>query len=99
AMLDGDHASRRKVLAVPGAVDLVDDGRVEITAPQEVRVQRVHHAILDRGGGRKQRLPQPLPAEYLRTAGGAALAAEQVDLQSLQRHDLDQILEQLVHGD
>jgi hypothetical protein len=62
--------------AVARPVDFVDDGRVEVAAPQEVSVQRVHHAILDGGGGGHECLTQHLSAEHLRTADVPALAAE-----------------------
>ena len=86
------------MLAVQGPIDLVDDGRIEIAAAQKIRMQRVHHPILRRGGRRHQGLAQHLAAEHLRTADVAALAAKQIHLEPLERHHLDQILEQLIHG-
>ncbi len=40
---------------------------------------------------------QYLPPEYLRRTDIAALPPEQVVLEPFERHDIDQILEQLVH--
>ena len=60
-------------------------------------MQRVHHAvILDRRVRRHQRLAQHLAAENLRAADVAALAAEQVDLEALERELLQQVGEALV---
>src|SRR4029077_9190051 len=67
-VLDGHHATVRETVAVQTAIDLIDDGRVAVTTPQEIRVQRMHHASLDGGGCGAQRLPQHLPAKHLRTA-------------------------------
>src|SRR6185436_15166645 len=98
ALLDGQHAARGKAAAVTAAVDAVDDGLGEIAAPQEVRVQRVHHApIVDGGARRLQRLTQHLPAENLRAAGVATLAAEQVDFESLELELLLKISETFIH--
>ncbi len=85
------------MLAVQCPVDFVNDGRIEIPAAQEVRVQRVHDAILRRRRRGDQRLAQHLPAEHLRTADIAALAAKQIHLEPLERHHFDQIVEQLIH--
>ena len=61
-------------------------------------MQRVHHASIVHGGARRlQRLSQHLPAEYLRAAGVAALAAEQVDFESLELELLLKVGEAVVH--
>ena len=44
AVLDRDDAARREMIAVACAVDFIDDRRVEIAAPQEIGMQRVHCA-------------------------------------------------------
>src|SRR5207248_9935431 len=49
AVLDGDDATVREAVAVEAAIHLIDDGGVAIAAPQEIRVQRVHHARFDGG--------------------------------------------------
>jgi hypothetical protein len=38
AVLDRDHPSRRERMSVAAAIDLIHDGQVEITAPQEIGV-------------------------------------------------------------
>src|SRR5256885_10135395 len=48
-VLDGHHATVGETVAVETAIDLIDDGGVAVTAPQEIRVQRVDHATLDGG--------------------------------------------------
>ena len=96
-VLNGDDPPRGEMLAVQRPVDLVNDGGIEIPAAQEIRMQRVHRAILRRRGRRDQRLAQHLAAENLRTADVAALAAKQVHLEPFERHHLDQIVEQLIH--
>jgi len=57
-----------------------------------------HAAILDRGRGRLERLAEHLPAEYLRRAGVAALATEQVHLETLEVELLLQIDEPWIHA-
>ena len=58
----------------------------------EIGVQRVHvAAVVDRGLCRGQRLAQHLPAEHVLGADVAALPAEQVVLQPLQREQVDQL--------
>jgi hypothetical protein len=56
----------------------------------------MHHAILDRGACRHERLAEHLSAKYLRGSNVAALAAKQVDLEALERQYADEILQQLV---
>jgi hypothetical protein len=56
-----------------------------------------HAAIVDRGARRLQRLSQHLAPEYLGTAGVAALAAEQVDLEPFELELLLKIGEAPVH--
>ena len=85
AVLDRHHAPRREAAAVAAAIDAVDDGLGEIAAPQKIRVHRMHDApVVDGGMRRHQRLAQHLPAEHLRTARIAALAAKQVHLEPLE---------------
>ena len=94
AVLDRYDAAAGEAAAVAAAIHLVDDRRVEIAAAQEVRVQRVHEAPLDRAAGRHQRLAEHLSAEHLRAADVAALAAEQVLLEPLEVEQPDQVREQ-----
>jgi hypothetical protein len=57
----------------------------------------VHHPIVHGRRGRDQGLAKDLSAEHLRTADVAALAAKQIHLEAFERHDLDQVFEQLIH--
>jgi len=97
AMLNGDDPPRGEMLAVQRPVHLVDDRGIEISAAQEVGMQRVDRAAFRRCGGRDQSLTQHLAAENLRTADVPAFAAEQVQLEPFESHHLDQIVEQLIH--
>ena len=62
-------------------------------------MQRMHHApVVDGGARRLQRLPEHLPAEHLRAAGVAALAAKQIDLETLELELLLKVSEAFVHA-
>src|SRR5215831_3187162 len=63
AALDGLHPARGEALAVADPVDLVDDGAAHVARPQEVSVQRVRPAALDRPARGDQRLPDDLSSE------------------------------------
>ena len=52
AVLDRNDAPVGEALAVATAIDLVDDRRAEVAAPQEIRVQRVARPPLDGAVGR-----------------------------------------------
>src|SRR3984893_2702717 len=97
-VLNGHHATVGETVAVETAIDLIDDRRVAVTAPQEIRVQRVHHASLDGGGCGAPRLPQHRPAKLLRRANVPALAAEQSALERLELEQLEQVGQTLIHG-
>ena len=61
-------------------------------------MHRMHDAsVVDGGMRRLQRLAQHLPAEHLRAARVAALAAKQVHLESFELELLLQVGEALVH--
>ena len=99
AMLDRDDAAVGEARTVAAAIHLVDDRRVEVATPQEIRVQRMHRAIgLDRAARGHQRLPEHLPAEHLRAADVAADTPEQVDLQPLEVEQLEQVGEHRAHA-
>ena len=83
---------------VARTVDFVDDRRRTIAATQKICVQGVDGAIIDGCGCRDQGLAQNLPAEHLGAADIAALAAKQVQLQPFERHHLEKVFEQLLHG-
>src|SRR5690606_13490184 len=64
---------------------------------QEVRVQRMHVAAVDRAAGRSQRLAEHLPPEHSAAADVAALAAKQVVLEPLELQKTEEIGEYRMH--
>src|SRR6202162_1660403 len=98
AVLDRGDAPAGETVAIAAAVDEVHDRRLEIAALEEIRVQRVRHAIgLDGRVGGLERLAQHLTAKHLRTADIAALTAKQIDLEPLEIHQSYQAREALGH--
>jgi hypothetical protein len=92
AVLDRGHAAHRKAVAVAGAVHVEDDRRLDVARAQEIGVQRMHApAFFDRLLRCRQRLAQDLPAEHVFGADVAALAAEQVVFESLEREQGDEV--------
>ena len=77
-MLNCDYPAIREAAPISRAIDFVDDGRVHVTAAQEIGVQRVGDAAFDGVLCRGQRLTQDLPAEYLWSTDIAAVAAKNV---------------------
>ena len=65
AVLDRDDAAGGKMMAVARPVDLIDDRRMKIPATHEIGMQRMHHAILDRGARSNERLAEHLAAKHL----------------------------------
>ena len=93
-------ATTRRLEKLPPSrapVDLIDDGRVAVTAAQEVGVQRIRHATFDRELRRRQCLAEHLPAEHLWAADVTADAAEDVVLDTFERQQLDQVRQGWVH--
>ena len=98
AVLDRSHAAAGKAMAVAAAIDEIHDRRVEIAAPEEVRMERMHHAaLIDRCVGGLQRLTEHLPAVDLRAANVAALAPKNIDLDPFEFQQAHQAGESLVH--
>ena len=90
-VLDRGHAPHREAAAVAGAVDVVDDRMLDIAGAQEIGVQRMRRTRhRQRRLRRRQRLPEHLAAEHVLGADVAALAAEQVVLETFQRQQFDQ---------
>jgi len=83
AVLDGDHATGRETTSVADSVDLVEDRDARVAGAQEVRVQRVNSAVLDRPAGRHQRLGRDLAAEGALAFLGGVLSSEGVELDRL----------------
>src|SRR5690606_7932455 len=89
-----------EAVAVAGAVDVVDDRRLDVAGAQEVGVQGMHVPVLFQGllTGR-QGLAQHLAAKDVLGADVAALATEQVVFQALQAQQFDQFGDEGgVHG-
>ena len=84
AVLNGDHAPlmRSSCRRDCGRLHTRWDDRDRRRAKNSV--QRMHLPAFDSRIRRRQRLPQHLPAEHATPAGIAALAAKQIDFQSLQ---------------
>ena len=97
AVLNRNHAPVRKAVTVEAAINLVNDRRVEIAAPQKIRVQRVTGAGIDRTVGSNQRLPEHLATEYLWAADVATRAAEQIDLERLEIEERQHVGQALIH--
>ena len=82
-MLDRDDAPAGEAATVAAAIHLEYDRGIDVAAAQEIGVQRMHQAAVHRPRRRHQRLTENLPAEYLRRADVAALAAEQIVFEAL----------------
>src|SRR6187551_810117 len=98
AVLDRDDAAVAEALTVARELDLVDDRRVDVTTHEEVRVQRVDAASLDRVARGRQRLAEHLATEYSRAAEIAALAPKDPILDALELEQLQEIGEDRTHA-
>jgi hypothetical protein len=96
-MQNGNYATHGETSTVARSIDLVDDRRIDIAAPQKIRVQRMRNAAVDRVMRGGQRLPDDLSAENLRTADVAALAAKNIIFDALESQQLQQIVENRAH--
>ena len=96
-VLDGDDAAGGEGLPVADAVDLVEDRHGRVARPQEVRVERVHVAVLDGAARRHERLPGHLPAEDALALLVRLGAAEDVDLDRLEVEQADEELQGRAH--
>jgi hypothetical protein len=70
--------------AVTRPVDGIDNGCRDVTAAQEVSVQRMRQPIVDGATRRHERLPEHLTTKYLRRPDVTALPAKTVNIQLLQ---------------
>jgi hypothetical protein len=99
AVLNRHHAAAGETLTVAAAVDVIDNRRGAVAAPQKVGMQRVHHALRSHGRRRRpQRLTQHLAAKHLRAADVLALPAEKIDLQGLELEHPQKIVYARVSG-
>ncbi len=85
-VLDPDYPACGERLAVADAVDVVEDRNLGIAGTQEVRVQRVHGAVIELDGPSRghQGLAGDLPAEDALAILTGAHAAEDVDFDRLE---------------
>ena len=83
-MLNRDHAPVGKTAASPGTIHFVDYWRVHVATAQEIGVQRMCDAIINRVLCRGQGMTDDLAAEYLRAADITAIAAKYIVLDALQ---------------
>ena len=97
AVLDRDDAARREALPVADAVDLVEDRDLRVTGAKEVRVQRVHPAVLDGATRGDERLGGDLAAEDPLALLVGLGAAEDVDLDLLEVEEADELVEVVGH--
>ena len=94
ALLDGHDPAGGEALAVPDAIDVVNDRLIDISGPEKIGMQAVGPALRRHGlvGGR-QRLPQHLSAVDVAEAQILALAAKDVLLDLLQLQQLQQFFQ------
>src|SRR5690606_12449212 len=91
-VLDRGYPAHRETAAVARPVGLVADRRGDVAGLEEVGVQRVRGARLGQRRLRgRQRLSQHLAPENVLGTDVAALAAEQIDLEALERKQVDQL--------
>ena len=88
AVLNRDNPSHRKGAAVAGAIDVIDDGRLDVPAAQEVGMQGMRPPVFYGVMSGGQRLAQHLPAKYLGTADIAALAAKNILFDTLEPQEM-----------
>jgi hypothetical protein len=97
-LLQGHDAAGRERTAVADAVDVVHDRPSHVARAEKVGVNGVGDAVgRDREGGRRQRLPQDLPAVDRAPAEILALAAEQVLLDAFEGQQGDELFENARH--
>jgi len=84
-------------VTVTAAIDLINDGSIEVTTAQKVSVQRMDLEIIDGLIRRHERLTEHLAAVDLRTADVTALAAKQIDLEALELELFQEIADANVH--
>ena len=97
AVLDGHDSPGRERAPVADAVHLVQDRRVGVAGPKEIRVQRVDVAALDGPARRHQRLGGHLASEHPLPVLVGADPTEDVDLDGLDIEELDEEIEGVAH--
>ncbi len=97
-VLNGDHPARGERLPVTDAVHLVEDGHGRVAGSQEVRVQGVDAAMVDRAPGGHEGLPGHLAAEDALALLVGLDTPEDVDLDRLEVEQVDEKLQRLAHA-
>src|ERR1019366_592657 len=98
AVLARGDAPRGEALAIPHAIDVVDDRNLGIARQQEISMHGMRRPALDRAHGGDQRLPDHLAAEHTLPADLRAAAAEKVYVQFFEIEKIQQILDGGGHG-
>ena len=93
AVLARGDAPRGEALAVPHAIDVVDDRHLGIAGEQEIGVHGMRRPRLHVAHGGRPRLADHLAAEYALPARLRAVAAEQIDVEPLEIEKIEQILD------
>src|SRR5690606_25551567 len=90
ALLDREHAARGEAMPVARALDLVEHRARRIAWADEIGLQRVADAVLDRLVGGRERLGDDLAAENAGAVFRRGKAAEEVFFDRLQRERRDE---------
>jgi len=98
SVLDGDDPPGGEGLPVADPVDLVEDRDGRVAGAQEVAVQRVDPAFVDRAPGRHERLRGDLAPEDALALLVGLDPAEDVDLDGLEVQEVHQEVQGLAHG-
>ena len=98
AMLDGGDPAGREASAIAQAFDLVEDGGLGVSGPEEVGMERMHPSPFHGSSGGHQRLPGDLSSENRIAFILGILAAKEVDLQFLEFEEGDQLVDIFLHG-
>ncbi len=92
-MLDGDDAAGRERSTVADPFDFVEDRDGRVAGTQEVGMQRVDGAVLDRSSGGDERLACHLATEHALALFVGALATEDVLLDLLEVEQADEVVD------
>ena len=99
ALLHRGHAACREAPPVAQAVDLVDDGPIELACPNEVAVRGMNGAVrghrLRRG---RESLSEDLAAEDCSPPEDVAGATKEIPVDTLEGQQIDEILEERMHA-
>ena len=97
-VLHGDDPAGGERASIADPVDLVEDRHSGVAGPQEVGVQRMHPAVLDRAPGGHERLARHLAAEDALALLVGLDAPEDVDLNGFEVKQVDEELQGRAHA-